>query len=166
MDIAKNAVVSFTYQVATAEGEEVDRSEAGHPLVYLHGHGQIISGLEAALIGHKAGDKVKATIAPEQAYGAHEPELDLQVPVEVFPEAARAQVKPGFRFKAEHPTLQGSEVVFTVHQVKEGQAYVSGNHPLAGKTLQFNVEIIEVRQPTADELSHGHAHGPGGHHHH
>jgi FKBP-type peptidyl-prolyl cis-trans isomerase SlyD len=166
MDIAKDTVVSFHYSVATAEGEHVDKSEAGHPLVYMHGHGQIVPGLEAALAGHKPGEHIEATVAPDQAYGAHEEGLDLQVPLDVFPPAVRPQIQPGFKFKAEHPTDQGREVVFTVHGVEEGNAFVSGNHPLAGKTLQFNIDVEEVRAATPEELAHGHAHGPGGHHHH
>lgn len=166
MQIAHNAVVSFHYSVATAEGEHVDKSEAGEPLTYLHGHGQIVPGLEAALLGKTKGEKIDAAVSPAQAYGEHEKELDLQVPLAVFPANVRSQIQPGFRFKAEHPTLQGSEVVFTVHGIEGENAFVSGNHPLAGKTLNFKVEIVDVRAPTAEELSHGHAHGPGGHHHH
>ena len=166
MDIAKNAVVSFHYTVATSEGEHVDKSEKDSPLVYMHGHGQIVPGLEAALLGHKPGEKIEALVPPDQAYGEYEGDLDLQVPLEVFPAAARAQVKPGFRFKAEHPRLQGREVIFTVHGIEGANALVSGNHPLAGKTLNFSVEVLEVRAATAEELAHGHAHGPGGHHHH
>jgi FKBP-type peptidyl-prolyl cis-trans isomerase SlyD len=166
MPIDKNSVVSFHYSVATTEGEAVDKSEAGEPLVYLHGHGHIVPGLEAAMVGKEAGAKFSATVAPKDAYGEHDKELDLQVPLEVFPPNVRPQIQPGFRFRAEHPTLQGNEVNFTVHQVDAEHAFVSGNHPLAGKSLKFDIEVVEVRPATADELAHGHAHGPGGHHHH
>lgn len=166
MQIAANSVVAFHYTVATAEGEHVDKSEQGQPLVYLHGHGQIVPGLEAAMLGKQAGEKFTALIKPEDAYGVAEDGLDLQVPLEVFPAGVRPQIKPGFQFKAEHPTQPGRDVVFTVHQVDQANAFVSGNHPLAGKSLNFQVEIADVRAATADELSHGHAHGPGGHHHH
>ena len=90
----------------------------------------------------------------------------LQVPLDVFPPNVRPQIQPGFRFRAEHPTLQGNEVTFVVHQIDQEHAFVSGNHPLAGKDLTFDIEVVDVRTATADELSHGHAHGPGGHHHH
>lgn len=166
MPITQNSVVSFHYNVATAEGEHVDKSEEGQPLVYMHGHGQIVPGLEAAMIGHDAGEHIDTTVSPALAYGEHEAALDLQVPLEVFPEAVRAEIKPGFRFKAEHPTEQDREVVFTVHGIEGDQAFVSGNHPLAGKTLQFSIDVVAVRAASAEELSHGHVHGPGGHHHH
>ncbi len=166
MPIAKDSVVSFHYTVATAEGEHVDKSEEGQPLVYLHGHGQIVPGLEAAMAGREAGEHLDTTVAPDQAYGDYEKELDLQVPLEVFPAEVRTQIQPGFRFKAEHPTAQDREVVFTVQGIEGEHAFVSGNHPLAGKTLQFAIDVVEVRPASADELSHGHAHGPGGHHHH
>ena len=166
MQIAANSVVAFHYTVATAEGEHVDKSEQGQPLVYMHGHGQIVPGLEAVMLGKKAGEKFTALVKAEDAYGVAEEGLDLQVPLEVFPAGVRPQIKPGFQFKAEHPTQAGRDVVFTVHQIEKDNAFVSGNHPLAGKALNFQVEIAEVRAATNDELSHGHAHGPGGHHHH
>ncbi len=166
MQIAANSVVAFHYTVATAEGEHVDKSEQGQPLVYMHGHGQIVPGLEAAMLGKKSGEKFTALVKPEDAYGVAEEGLDLQVPLEVFPPGVRPQIKPGFQFKAEHPTQAGRDVVFTVHQIDGANAFVSGNHPLAGKALNFQVEIADVRAATNDELSHGHAHGPGGHHHH
>jgi FKBP-type peptidyl-prolyl cis-trans isomerase SlyD len=166
MPIAHNSVVSFHYTVATAEGEHVDKSEEGQPLVYMHGHGQIVPGLEAAMSGREAGEHIDTTVAPADAYGEHEEALDLQVPLDVFPVAVRAQIQPGFRFKAEHPTVADQEVVFTVHGIEGDKAFVSGNHPLAGKTLQFSIDVLDVRTASAEEISHGHAHGPGGHHHH
>jgi FKBP-type peptidyl-prolyl cis-trans isomerase SlyD len=165
MPIINDSVVSFHYTVATAEGEHVDKSEEGQPLVYLHGHGQIVPGLEAAMAGRDVGEHIDATITPDQAYGEHEQELDMQVPLEVFPDSIRPEIQPGFRFKAEHPTVAGRDIVFTVHGIEGEQAFVSGNHPLAGKTLQFSVDVVAVRHASPEELSHGHAHGPGGHHH-
>ena len=94
MQIDKNSVVSFHYSVATTQGEAVDKSEAGEPLVYLHGHGQIVPGLEAAMKGKQAGDKFSATVASKDAYGEHDKELDLQVPLDVFPAEARPQIQP------------------------------------------------------------------------
>lgn len=165
MQIAKDTVVSMHYRVATAEGEHVDASAPGEPLVYLHGHQGIIPGLEAALAGKAAGDKVTAEVAPAQGYGEHDPGLDLVVAIDAFPADARSHLQPGFRFRAEHPQKDGEQVIFTVAKVDGEQVFVSGNHPLAGKTLNFQVEIAAVRQATAEELSHGHVHGAGGHHH-
>jgi FKBP-type peptidyl-prolyl cis-trans isomerase SlyD len=166
MEITANSVVSFHYKVVTSAGEAVDQSEKGEPLVYLHGHGNIVPGLEKQMIGKKTGDKFTANVAAKEAYGELDKELDLQVPLDVFPPNVRDQIQPGFRFRAEHPTLQGNEVTFTVVQVDDQHAYVSGNHPLAGKDLVFDIEIAEVRAASKEEVSHGHAHGPGGHHHH
>jgi FKBP-type peptidyl-prolyl cis-trans isomerase SlyD len=165
MQIAKDTVVSMHYRVATAEGEHVDASAPGQPLVYLHGHHGIIPGLEAALAGKAVGDKVTAEVPPAQGYGEHDPGLDLIVEAEAFPADARAHLQPGFRFRAEHPQRDGEQVIFTVAQVEDNKVYVSGNHPLAGKTLNFQVEIAAVRAATAEELAHGHVHGAGGHHH-
>jgi FKBP-type peptidyl-prolyl cis-trans isomerase SlyD len=165
MLIAKNTVVSFHYQVATAEGETVDQSKEGEPLTYLHGTAQIIPGLEDALLGKNPGDHVEATVPPERGYGPYDKQLDLALPMEAFPDEARKDLQPGFRFMAEHPHKEDEQVMFTVHAVQGDQVMISGNHPLAGQTLLFKVDVVEVRAATAEELSHGHAHGPGGHHH-
>jgi FKBP-type peptidyl-prolyl cis-trans isomerase SlyD len=165
MRIDNNSVVSFHYRVATTEGEQVDKSET-EPLTYLHGKAQIVPGLEEALAGKQAGDKVKAQVPPEKAYGAHDPHLDLRVPVDAFPADARPRLEPGFRFVAEHPERAGEHVQYTVHAREGEEVLISGNHPLAGQTLIFDVEVVEVRKATDEELAHGHAHGPGGHHHH
>lgn len=165
MQIAKNTVVSFHYHVATAEGETVDQSREGEPLAYLHGSAQIVPGLEEALDGRKAGDHVETTVPPEKAYGAYDKQLDLRLPLEAFPEEARKEVQPGFRFIAEHPQKDGEQVMFTVHGMQGTDVLVSGNHPLAGQTLLFKIDVVEVRAASAEELAHGHVHGPGGHHH-
>lgn len=165
MPISKNTVVAMSYRVATADGELVDQSQPGDPLHFLYGVGQIIPGLEKALAGKNVGDKINATVSPAEGYGEHDPGLDLQLPLDAFPKDAQKQLKPGFRFMAEHPTQEGQQVPFTVHQVEGDQVLVSGNHPLAGQTLNFQVEIVSLRPASAEELSHGHVHGPGGHHH-
>lgn len=165
MKIAKDSVVSFHYRVATAEGEPVDQSEKNEPLTYLHGSGQIVSGLEKALLGHEAGDHVDARISPEEGYGEYDERLNLRIPLKAFPDGARAQLEPGFQFVSEHPQDDDEEVLFTVVELQPDSVIVTGNHPLAGKTLVFEVDIVEVRQATEEELSHGHAHGPDGHHH-
>ena len=165
MQITKNSVVSFLYQVATAEGETVDQSKDGEPLTYLHGTAQIIPGLESALLGKKKGDHVEATIPPERGYGAYDSQLDLSLPMEAFPDEARKELQPGFRFMAEHPHKEDEQVMFTVHAIQGEQVMISGNHPLAGQTLLFKVDVVDVRAASEEELAHGHAHGPGGHHH-
>ena len=165
MDIVKNAVVSMNYKVGTAAGEHVDASKPGEPLVFMSGHGQIIPGLEAALHGKKAGDKLSIDVAAKDAYGEIDDELDIKVTKSMFPKDAQKNLAEGFQFRAEHPTKEGAEVIFTIHGVEGDDVFVSGNHPLAGENLHFEVEIVSVRAATHEELDHGHAHGPGGHHH-
>lgn len=165
MKIVADSVVSFHYRVATAEGEPVDQSEAGEPLVYLHGSGQIVPGLEQALLGHVAGEHVRVEVPPEAGYGKHDPALDLVVPMQAFPDEARDQIEPGFQFVAAHPADDDQDVMFTVVEVKGDKVVVTGNHELADRTLIFEVDIVAVRAATAEELEHGHVHGEGGHHH-
>ena len=120
----------------------------------------IISGLEEALLGKVAGDKLKVAIPAEKAYGAHEPGLIQQVPKRAFQGAG--EIKAGMRFTAQ--TEHGPRQV-VVTRVAGDMVTIDGNHPLAGQDLNFDVEIIEVRAATAEELEHGHVHGAGGHHH-
>jgi FKBP-type peptidyl-prolyl cis-trans isomerase SlyD len=159
MAIAADSVVSFHYRVTTAEGEQVDQSEKDQPMIYLHGRGQMVAGVEEALLGHEAGDHVEARVEPEKGYGAYDQELDLKVPLTAFPEQVRPEIKPGFRFRAEHPTTEGCTVLFTIHAIEGDFALVSGNHPMAGKTLLFSLDVVAVRPATESELSHGHCHG-------
>ncbi len=164
MQIAADAIVSFHYQVVTSDGDAVDSSEGREPLVYLHGRSQIVPGLEAALLGKSAGDHIDATIAPADAYGERDPALDMGVPMDAFPEEIHEQLQEGAQFQADHPTEDGAVVLYTVVGREADRILVSGNHPLSGQTLIFAVDIVDVRAATEEELSHGHAHGPGGAH--
>ena len=166
MAIAKNSVVSMNYKVATAAGEHVDASQPGEPLVWLAGQNQIIPGLEQALIGKNVGDKLSVDVEAKDGYGEIDEELDIKVLKSQFPPNVQKQLKEGFQFRAEHPTKEGEDVIFTIHGIEGDDIFVSGNHPLAGENLHFEVEIVSVRPATKEELEHGHAHGPGGHHHH
>jgi FKBP-type peptidyl-prolyl cis-trans isomerase SlyD len=165
VQIAKDTVVSFHYQVATADGQPVDKSQ-GEPLTYIHGRGQIVPGLEGRMDGRKAGEKFRAEVPAAEAYGELDNELDLQVPMEAFPEDARPHVQEGFRFQAEHPGKPGEVVMFRVCGLQGDQVFVSGNHPLAGQALVFDIEVAEVRTATEQELAHGHIHGGAGCHSH
>ncbi len=136
MKIAKDSVVSIDYRLHLGDGNTVDASQEGAPLVYLQGHGQIVPGLE------------------------HDPEGVQEVPRERFPEGMLP--KEGAVLSATTP--EGDEVPFVVKEIRPQTVVVDLNHPLAGKTLHFDVTVREVRQATADELAHGHAHGPGGAH--
>lgn len=160
MNISKNSIVTLNYTLTDDENETLDTSVGGEPLVYLHGAQNIIPGLEEVLEGKKKGDKFKVAIPAEKAYGEHMEEMIQHIPKNQFP--TDQQLQPGMKFQANSP--QGP-IVLTVIEVGETDILVDGNHPLAGENLNFDVEVADVRAATAEELTHGHAHGPGGHHH-
>lgn len=157
--IANNHVVSFHYTLTNAEGETLDKSQ-GEPLAYLHGAGNIIPGLEKALLGKTAGEKFVVTIPAAEAYGEHNPDLVQEVPAQMFQGVEK--IEAGMQFQAETP--EGPQIV-TVKGVEGDKVIVDANFPLAGQDLTFDVEIAEVRDASAEELEHGHVHGAGGHHH-
>lgn len=160
MRIAKNAVVSIDYTLTDNEGSVLDSSRGGSPLAYLHGAGNIIPGLEEALEGKAAGDQLQISVPPEKAYGRRIEELHHKVPRTMF--VTKGEIKPGMRFHAngEH----GTHTV-TVTSVDTEHVTVDANHPMAGKTLNFDVRVVAVRTATDEELAHGHVHDPHGQHH-
>ena len=160
MQIAKDKVVSIDYTLSDAQGGVLDSSKGHEPLHYLHGSGNIIPGLENALEGKSAGDAIKVAIPPEQGYGVHEKDLVQDVPRAAF---GGAKVEAGMQFRAEGQNA-GSRMVRVV-SVQKDTVRIDANHPLAGETLNFDVKIVAVRDATKEELSHGHVHGAGGHHH-
>jgi FKBP-type peptidyl-prolyl cis-trans isomerase SlyD len=161
--IQDGKVVTLAYTLKNDKGEELDRADASDPFFYLHGADQVVPGLEEGLKGLKAGDKKQVSVSPELGYGTLDPDLKMSVKRTQFP--ADVNVQPGMRFQTETP--DGSPVVFTVEKVEDDQVHIDGNHPLAGVTLFFDVEVLAVRDATEDEKSHGHAHDPdGGHGHH
>jgi FKBP-type peptidyl-prolyl cis-trans isomerase SlyD len=159
MEIKKNAVVSLRYTLKNDAGEVLDSNQGHDPLTFLHGNNQLISGLEEALVGKKTGESFQVSVPPEKAYGVHDPSQLHQVPIENFGEA---DVKPGMRFTASDGKQQ---VEIKVVEIGAEAVTVDANHPLAGETLHFDVEVLEVRAATPEEIDHGHVHGPGGHHH-
>ncbi len=161
MLIEQDKVVLIHYTLTDEAGKVLDSSSGGDPLAYLHGQGNIISGLESALNGKQAGDKLKARIEPADGYGVRDDALVQQVPRRHF---GGADLQPGTQFHAQ--TSKGHARVVTVTRVVGDMVTVDGNHPLAGEVLNFDVEVVEVREATQEELEHGHVHGPGGHHHH
>ncbi|ASK35551.1 FKBP-type peptidyl-prolyl cis-trans isomerase [Alloalcanivorax mobilis] len=162
MQIADNKVVAFHYTLTNAAGETIDSShQREEPLTYLHGHGNIVPGLESALAGQEAGAKLEVTVAPEEGYGERHEGLIQQVPTSAF-EGADDNLQPGMQFQAQ---TEAGPRIFTITAVEGDQVTVDGNHPLAGETLNFNVEITEVRDATDEEQEHGHVHGPDGHEH-
>jgi FKBP-type peptidyl-prolyl cis-trans isomerase SlyD len=159
--IKKNTVVNLDYCLKNDEGEELDRSDKSQPFAYLHGTGQLVPGLEKALEGLTVGDKKEVTVPPAEGYGDVVPALELMVERSNFP--ADADIQPGMQFEAEDGNRR---TIFMVKSVEGDQVHVDGNHPLAGETLHFSVEVIAIREATPEELTHGHAHGEGGAHHH
>jgi FKBP-type peptidyl-prolyl cis-trans isomerase SlyD len=160
MQIAKNKVVTIDYKLTDQSGKVLDSSEGGDPLAYIHGAKNIIPGLEAALEGKKSGDKISVTIPPKDAYGERDEQQTATIPRDRF---NVKDIQAGMQFQAQ--TTHGTRVL-TVVSVDKDNVKVDGNHPLAGVTLVFDVTVKDVRDATQDELSHGHVHGPGGHHHH
>jgi FKBP-type peptidyl-prolyl cis-trans isomerase SlyD len=160
MPIRKDSVVAIRYTLKDDAGDVIESSNAGHPLAYLHGHGNLIPGLERELEGKNAGDRLDVKVSPSNAYGEYDEELVQRVPRDALRDVA--DVKAGMRLQAQ--TEHGIRT-FTVTDVAQDEVTIDGNHPLAGKSLNFEVEITEVRDATQEELSHGHVHGAGGHHH-
>jgi len=160
MVVAHNKVVQIHYTLTNDSGEVLDSSSGGEPLAYIHGNGNLIPGLEKALEGKGAGEKLNVKVSPEEGYGAKDPSLVQDVPRRAFKGIDKISV--GLQFQAD--SNQGPRMV-TVTRIVGDMVTVDGNHPLAGESLNFEVEITEVRDPSEEELSHGHVHGPGGHHH-
>ena len=160
MNIEKNRVVTLNYTLRDEQGTIIDASSGRAPLSYLHGKGNIIPGLEQALSGKAAGDKLDVTVAPEQGYGPRDERLVQIVPRTKFGEVEG--LAPGVQVRVGGP--QGARIVSVV-RVDRDFVTIDGNHPLAGRTLHFSVEIAEVRKASHEEVAHGHVHGPDGHHH-
>jgi FKBP-type peptidyl-prolyl cis-trans isomerase SlyD len=160
VQIARNRVVSIHYTLRDEQGAVIDSSSGRGPLAYLHGKGNIIPGLEQALDGKAAGDRIDVTVPPEQGYGSRDERLVQIVPRTRFAEGTN--LSPGMQLRTSGARGPG---VVTVVKVERDFVTVDGNHPLAGRTLHFSVEVAEVRKATHEEISHGHVHGPGGHHH-
>ncbi|TVP90161.1 MAG: peptidylprolyl isomerase [Thioalkalivibrio sp.] len=161
MQISENKVVSIDYTLKNDEGQVLDSSSGRGPLAYLQGHQNIISGLESALEGKAAGDNVQVTIPPADAYGERDESLSQAVPRQMFQDADKVQVGMQFQTTSE----QGASQIVTVTGVDPEHVTVDANHPLAGETLTFDVTVVDVREPTQEEMDHGHVHGPGGHQH-
>jgi FKBP-type peptidyl-prolyl cis-trans isomerase SlyD len=160
MQIAEHSVASFHYTLTNDAGDVLDSSEGREPLAYLHGIGNIVPGLERQMAGHVAGDRFSAEVAPEEGYGNYIDELVQIVPRQSFQGIDDLAV--GMQFQAQ--TGQGP-IAVVVTEIEGDEVTVDGTHPLAGETLHFAVEVVEVREASAEELQHGHVHGAGGHHH-
>jgi FKBP-type peptidyl-prolyl cis-trans isomerase SlyD len=161
LSAAANRVVTIHYTLTLAQGQVVDQS-GDEPLIYLHGHENIVPGLESQLEGKAAGDKLKAVVTPADGYGEKLPNALRKVPKSALPEDEPIEV--GMQFVMQDK--QGDLAAMWVTKVEPDSVTFDLNHPLAGETLTFDVEVLDVRDATAVELDHGHVHGPGDHHHH
>lgn len=159
MIISDDSVVSIDYILRSDSGEIIDSSAEGEPLVYLHGHEQIVPGLEAVLAGKQKGDALKVTVPPEHGYGDHDPDGVVRVPTSAMP-----MPEPEIGMELLIRSENGQEAPVRIVGVDAEHVTIDGNHPLAGKDLHFEVKVLDVRAATAEELAHGHVHGPGGHH--
>jgi FKBP-type peptidyl-prolyl cis-trans isomerase SlyD len=159
MIISENAAVLFHYTLTDEGGNQLDSSKGKDPLAYLHGHKNIIPGLEQEMEGKQAGDVMVVTIAPADAYGERQEQMVQEVPRKTF---QADDIHVGMRFEAQTPN---GPLTVVVTGVTDETVTVDGNHPLAGKELTFDVRIDSVREATEEELTHGHVHGAGGHQH-
>jgi FKBP-type peptidyl-prolyl cis-trans isomerase SlyD len=159
MKISDKMAVSIHYTLTNSAGEKLDSSRGEEPMVYLQGYGQIITGLENALKGKGIGDKFNTTIAPADAYGELREDMLKVVSMSMFEGMDKVEV--GMQFHAD--ANQGVDVV-TVTKIDGDQITIDGNHPMAGEALTFDVEVMDIRPATADELSHQHIHGEGCNH--
>jgi FKBP-type peptidyl-prolyl cis-trans isomerase SlyD len=160
MQIGERTVASFHYTLTDDAGQVIDTSSGREPLTYLHGAGNIVPGLEKEMSGRQPGDIFKVQVAPEEGYGLPDPMMIQVVPKEAFQGVDTLEV--GMEFQAQTP--QGPMSV-AIAKIEGDEVTVDGNHPLAGKTLHFAIEVTDVRDASLEELSHGHVHGAGGHHH-
>ena len=160
MQIAKNTIARFHYTLSGEDGIGIEDSHTGEPISYLQGHGNILPALEEQLLGKVAGDTLIVALAPEQAYGLRHTNAVQRVPLKHI--VHRGKLQPGMVVGVQ--TEQGARQV-TVLKVGKFNVDVDTNHPLAGRALNFAIEVLEVRAASEEEIAHGHAHGEGGHHH-
>jgi len=155
MTVADGLVVSLAYTLRLDDDEEIDSADSADPLVYLHGARNIIPGLEQALTGMKVGDARKVSVEPDDAYGDVDPDAYELVPYDAFPEDVDLEEGMGLRMVDNNT---GQQMEAYVSELRDDGALLDLNHPLAGETLHFEVEIVGLRRATSDEIAHGHAH--------
>ena len=159
---ADGHVVTFHYTLRDDDGDILDSSAGGEPMDYLHGEGGIVPGLESAMVGKSAGDKFKVSVAPKDGYGEVGGPGPREVPRDAFPDDM--ELEEGMQFFV--PTKSGEPVPVWVTGFQGKDVLIDTNHPLAGETLHFEVEVVGVRAASKEEIQHGHPHGPDGHGHH
>lgn len=161
MTITNNKVATIHYTLKRPDGKLIESSEGQEPLVYIHGIGMLIEGLETALHGKKAGDTLSVVVKPAEGYGERDESLIENVPKSDFEPGEELVVGKEFQYDDE----EGAIYHVRITKIEGENVTVDGNHPLAGEVLHFDVKVLEVREATEEELEHGHVHGEGGHHH-
>lgn len=161
MSLEMNKVVTFNYTLKDVEGAVLDSTANKEPLTFISGTSQILPTLEEALGGILIGGKKNVKIAAAEAYGEYDEKAVQKIKKDQFPPEAKVEV--GVRYVANSP--EGGQMPFIITDVKEQEVTVDFNHPLAGKDLEFDVELVDIRDATTEEIQHGHVHGPGGNHH-
>jgi len=159
MKVGLNKVVAIHYTLTNNEGTVLDSSNGRGPLNFIHGLGHLIPGMEEGLHGKEVGNKFQLKVSPEKGYGNYQNEMVQQVPLSAF---AGQEINVGMQFEA------GSDeqrFLVNIKAIDAETVTVDGNHPLAGVELNFDIEVMEIREATDDEIAHGHVHGPEGHHH-
>ncbi len=159
--VARDCVVSFHYELFDAGGEALESSRRREPVLILHGHGNVLPGVEAALLGRSPGERFEVTLAPGEAYGERREDARRRVSKKHLAGNTK-RLAPGMQ--AGLRTAEGLRPV-TVVKVGSSVVDVDLNHPLAGRSLRFDIEVVALRAASPEELAHGHVHGPGGHHH-
>ncbi len=159
MIVSKGTVVSIDYTLKDDDGNVIDKSDEGRPLIYMQGYGNIIPGLESAMEGKEEGNDVEVRVSPEEGYGVSRPEMIQVVPKSNF-EGMDGDIEVGMQFHAR--TQEGGVVAVRVVKVEEEEVTIDGNHPLADKHLNFSVNVSEIRLATIEELEKGHPHVEGG----
>lgn len=160
MNVQKDSVVTIDYELKDDSGEVLDSSQNNGELAYLHGHDNIVEGLEEALEGKGPGENVEATVDPDKGYGQYSDSLVFDVGRDRLPEDVELEL--GMQFEAR--SQDGQRQIVTLTKIGDDQVTLDGNHPLAGQTLHFNVTVKDVRSATEEELNHGHVHGEDGQH--
>ena len=160
MEITADRVVTIHYTLKDDSGAVLDSSAGGEPLAYIQGHGNLVSGLEKALEGQEGGSTIAVVVPPAEGYGMRDAALIQRVAKRTL--QSSGEIRKGMQFQAR---TDDAMRLFTVSAVIGDMVTLDGNHPLADQTLHFDIEVVEVREATAEELEHGHVHGAGGHHH-
>jgi FKBP-type peptidyl-prolyl cis-trans isomerase SlyD len=160
MQVGLNTVVSFHYTLRNSAGEQVETSRDGEPTLYLHGHNNVMPALEKQLEGRKVGDTFTATLTAAEAFGEKRSDSVQRVAAKYFKHAGK--LTPG---QAVRVNTDNGPMTVTVVKVGKFSVDVDTNHPLAGQDVSFDVEVMDIREASPEEIEHGHAHGAGGHHH-